>query len=58
MNMEQNYRLAIDDEEYPIGFDDPFDEEDEEEYWDDPFDEDDDIEDDGPFYDPQDGNYW
>jgi len=56
MNMEQDYRLAIDDEEYPIGFEDE-PEWDEEELWDDPFDEDD-TEEDGPFYDPQGGNYW
>ena len=58
MNMEQDYRLAIDDEEYsyPIGFEDE-PEGDEEELWDDPFDEDD-TEDNGPFYDPQGGGYW
>ena len=58
MDFNKDYRLATEDEDYPQGFSDaPEDDEEEEEDYHEEEDYYDFPEDDGPWYDPQDGKY-
>ena len=58
MDTNHNYSLATEDDEYPQGFSDEPEYEEDESLWDEydyyDFPE---TEDDGPWYDPQDGDY-